>query len=85
MLSWDDYHKQESAPAAAMPQESKTAAPVIEPAVAAAPEPVAAAAPAAEPRQPAAGASTTPPAALVDNIARANESLEHMDVAPGLE
>ena len=94
MLSWDDYHKQESAPAAAMPRESNTATAATEPAVAAAPEPAApkpapepavAAAPAAAPQQPAAGASATPPVGLEENIARANESLEHMDVAPGLE
>ncbi len=89
MLSWDDYHKQESAPAAAMPRESKAATAAIEPALAAAPEPAApeptvAAAPAVAPR-PAAGASATPPVGLEENIARANESLEHMDVAPGLE
>ena len=85
MLSWDDYHKQESTPAAAMPQERKPAAPA--PVAAAEPSPVTAPAPAevAAAAQPAAGASATPPAGLADNIARANESLEQMDVAPGLE
>ena len=81
MLNWDDYHKQESAPAAASARMQQPAAPTpeIEPE----PTPVAAAKPAATTAP--AGASRTPPTAVADNVARALESIENLDVAPGLE
>jgi ribonucleoside-diphosphate reductase beta chain len=74
MLNWDDYHKEDSAPAGAAPAamepqglpEGAAPAPVLATAV----EPTA-----AEPI----------PAEVLDNVARANQSVEHMDVAPGLE
>ena len=74
MLNWDDYHKEDSAPAGAAPAtmelqglpEAAAPAPVLATAV----EPTA-----AEPI----------PAEVLDNVARANQSVEHMDVAPGLE
>lgn len=74
MLSWDDYHKEEAAPAGA------------------------GGASAAQPQGPiqaqAATGIATPPredfdpvvaASVSENVARASESLEQMDVAPGLE
>jgi ribonucleoside-diphosphate reductase beta chain len=73
MLNWDDYHKQEATTAGAVAQ-AQTPPPA---------QAAAAGVPAAAP--PAAGASKTPPPALADNVARAMESVEHLDVAPGLE
>ena len=86
MLNWDDYHKQEGTPAAAKAQQNANAAAAIEPA----PE-FAVEAPAVQPAAaattgiPAAGASKSPPAALANNIAKAVESIENLDLAAGLE
>src|SRR6056297_256159 len=76
MLSWDDYHKEEAAPVSST---GMAAASAVQP------EPVAAApaAEVAEPpvaRQEAEGIATAS-----ENIARAVESLDNLDVAPGLE
>ena len=85
MLNWDDYHKDENAPvaqqlAAVTPEPVEPTATVAE-TVAATQEPIkvdiATGAPAAG--APAAGV----PAA--DNIARAAQAVENIDVAPGLE
>jgi ribonucleoside-diphosphate reductase beta chain len=74
MLNWDDYHKEDSAPAGAAPSAME---PQGLPA-GAAPAPVLATA--VEPT-----AAEPIPAEVLDNVARANQSVEHMDVAPGLE
>ena len=74
MLNWDDYHKEDSTPAAAAPQPA--VAETTPPAAAAAPAP----APAAEPVEP-------PPVPTGEKspMARASEAVANMDVAPGLE
>ena len=79
MLNWDDYDTKESATAGAaapsVPEQRDEPAPAPEPAPVAAP--VAA--------EPAAGASQQPPVGLEDNIAKASEALEQLDIAAGLE
>lgn len=74
MLNWDDYHKEDSAPAGAAPAAMEPQG--LPEAAAPAPVPTTAAEPTAA--QPI-------PAEVLDNVARANQSVEHMDVAPGLE
>ncbi|MCB1841571.1 MAG: ribonucleotide-diphosphate reductase subunit beta [Halioglobus sp.] len=90
MLSWDDYHKEEAAPArnggmaaARATQAQKAQAPAA---------PSAAEAPAVGTLKPAASAEpaigkpdAVAVAAASENIARAAESLDNLDVAPGLE
>jgi ribonucleoside-diphosphate reductase beta chain len=77
MLSWDDYHKEEAAPASAAMSANTAAA-------------VAATMASEEPAKPA-PAATKPstkvadPVAASDNVAKAAASVEHIDVAPGLE
>ena len=117
MLSWDDYHKEEAAPASATaaaggmatPQpaapEQATPQPAVAQAAAAEPvaEPLQAAPQPATPQpatpqpatpQPAAPEPVVQPAAAIDpvlvastsnNVAKAAEALESIDVAPGLE
>jgi ribonucleoside-diphosphate reductase beta chain len=90
MMNWDDYHKEEAAPASAPAAATATAA-MAEPIPA---ESVAAAQPAVA--KPAAPQPATPqPAAAIDpiagggsaseNLARAAAAVEHIDVAAGLE
>ncbi len=76
MLNWDDYHKEDSAPAGAAPVAMEPQG--LPEAAAPAPAPVPTTA--AEPT-----AAQPIPAEVLDNVARANQSVEHMDVAPGLE
>ncbi|MDZ7783741.1 MAG: ribonucleotide-diphosphate reductase subunit beta [Halioglobus sp.] len=73
MLSWDEYHKEEAAPAG-VPGGASAAQ---------TPGPVHAAADIAQ-----AGRENIDPVAAAtvsENVARASESLEQMDIAPGLE
>jgi len=105
MLNWDDYHKEEAAPAianaAAGAHQSEALAEVSQPSAlqatppvanqaqadtaAVATRPVAAAPPAEVPAATAAGDEVPDAPANPDAIARANEALQQMDVAPGLE
>ena len=103
MMNWDDYHKEEAAPASAPAAATASMAQVApEPAAAVAaqqttapmpatpqpatPQPAtpqpAAAQPAAAPIDPIA---PVPPAEVSDNVARAQQAVEQIDVAPGLE
>jgi ribonucleoside-diphosphate reductase beta chain len=79
MLNWDDYHKEDGAPAAAQPAVAEAVAKAepapTQPAAEPTPAP-AAAAPAAE-----APANT----GEQDAVARAQQAVESLDVAPGLE
>ncbi|MEM1154371.1 MAG: ribonucleotide-diphosphate reductase subunit beta, partial [Pseudomonadota bacterium] len=82
MLNWDDYNTAETAPPTPAPAtlSEAEAAPALEPV---APPPKTDA-------QLVAGASSQPPAAqptspIEANLAKAHETLEQMDIAPGLE
>jgi len=78
MLSWDDYHAAEDSPANTARAQAIRNTPVVEdpePTPEPVPQPAKAAAPAP--------AASSPSAA--ENIARAQASLETLDVAPGLE
>ncbi|MCP5190620.1 MAG: ribonucleotide-diphosphate reductase subunit beta [Pseudomonadales bacterium] len=77
MLNWDSYHKPETTGEAASARSQQQTAP--EPAAA----PTAEAPPAAV--LPTAQAEVTHPATVADNVARAIESVDSLDVAPGLE
>ncbi len=95
MLSWDDYHKEDTAaartaagggaprttPAAPAPKPKKQPAAAT---VTAAPAP-AAPEPATPAQAPAADSVPAAAATAAANIARASEALAQMDVAPGLE
>ena len=94
MLSWDDYHKDETTTASAAPAgPAMTGAEAPAPAAPAAPRP--AAPPPAAPQPPAQVMMTEAPAGVdvevtvdvraEDNVARAAEAVEQIDVAPGLE
>jgi ribonucleoside-diphosphate reductase beta chain len=86
MLNWDDYHKEEAAPAGA--GAAATAATMIEaeaPAPAATPQIQPAVAEEALPEAPAAAIDPVAAASASGNVARAIDSVGHMDVAPGLE
>ena len=99
MMNWDDYHKEEAAPASAPAAATASVAQVApEPAaaVAAAQQttaPMPAAAQPATPRpaapQPAAAPidpiASVRPAEVSDNVAKAQQAVEQIDVAPGLE
>ena len=77
MLSWDDYHKQESAPSGAGAGKLQGVALAIDLEPDLVPAPAAASANAV-------GASRVAPTAVADNIARARESIESLDIAPGI-
>ncbi len=94
MLSWDEYHKDETTTASAAPGGPAMAgAKAMAPAAPAAPRPTAP--PPAAPQPPSQVMMTEAPAGVdvevtVDahaevNVARAAEAVEHIDVAPGLE
>ena len=94
MMNWDDYHKEEAAPASAPAAATANVAQVTpEPAVAVAAAVQAATAQPATPQpatpQPAAAAidpiATATPADVSDNVTRALQAVEQIDVAPGLE
>jgi ribonucleoside-diphosphate reductase beta chain len=79
MLSWDEYNAEEAAPAA-------TNNAVQEPALAEAAPAQAAAQPAApQPAAPEQPAQTAETPATSDKVAKAQEALDNLDVAPGLE
>ena len=104
MMNWDDYHKEEAAPAsapaaatasvaqvapepaAAVAAAQQTTAPMPAAAQPATPRPAtprpAAPQPAAAPIDPIASVS---PAEVSDNVAKAQQAVEQIDVAPGLE
>jgi len=95
MLSWDDYHKEDTAAARTAtggaaprstpaPNLAKPKKPKKEPAVAAVTAAPAAPAPAVADRVPT-DSKPAAAAAAAANIARASETLAQMDVAPGLE
>jgi ribonucleoside-diphosphate reductase beta chain len=94
MLSWEDYHKDETTTASAAPAGPVMAgAEVPPPAAPAAPRP--AAPPPAVPQPSSQVMMTEAPTGVdvevtvdvraEDNVARAAEAVEHIDVAPGLE
>ena len=97
MMNWDDYHKEEAAPASAPAAATAKVAQVApEPAVAAAQQtaaPMPAAPMPATPQpatpQPAAAPidpiASVRPAEVSDNVAKAQQAVEQIDVAPGLE
>ena len=94
MMNWDDYHKEEAAPASAPAAATANVAQVApEPAVAVAAAVQTATAQPATPQpatpQPAAAAidpiATATPADVSDNVTRALQAVEQIDVAPGLE
>ena len=76
MFNWDDYEKEEKAEQKTPPQQPKA-----EPAVK--PEPTPQATEAAKPAAPTTEEYVEPEA--LDNVAKAQASLETLDVAPGLE
>ncbi len=76
MFNWDDYEKEEKAEQKTPPQQPKA-----EPAVK--PEPAPQATEAAKPAAPTTEEYVEPEA--LDNVAKAQASLETLDVAPGLE
>ena len=76
MFNWDDYEKEEKAEQKTPPQQPKA-----EPAVK--PEPTPQATEAAKPAAPTTEEYIEPEA--LDNVAKAQESLASLDVAPGLE
>jgi ribonucleoside-diphosphate reductase beta chain len=93
MLSWDDYHKEDSAPAAAAPQQAAPQALVAEVATPAATvtpphEPETGTATSVAQNQASAAAPTDQLQATAlptDPVARAAAAVENMDVAAGLE
>ena len=83
MLSWDDYHKEEAAPASAATPSMGTATPAM-------PESKIEPEPTPEPKpSPAQAAATTQDqvavASTTDNLTRAAEAINKLDVAAGLE
>ncbi|MBN7795446.1 ribonucleotide-diphosphate reductase subunit beta [Parahaliea mediterranea] len=86
MLNWDDYHKEDTAPAspvaAAAPQPAE---PEAAPSSAAQPAAAQTAAPSREDAAAETGGAAVAPEVAADNIAEAARALENMDVAPGLE
>ena len=94
MMNWDDYHKEEAAPASAPAAATASVAQVApEPAaaVAAAQQTTAPMPAAAQPAAPQPAAAPIDPIASVrpaevsDNVAKAQQAVEQIDVAPGLE
>ena len=92
MLSWDDYHKEDSgiatsAAAAPRPATPQPAAPQASAPQADAPRPLVAEMAAPQPATPeqVAVASAPEQAAPADPLARAAEAVANLDVAPGLE
>jgi ribonucleoside-diphosphate reductase beta chain len=88
MLNWDDYHKEESSPAAAAPQPAASGASAPQPLVAEKETPPEAVA-VAQTELPKEVEPTRAPApeaaAAIDPIARAAQAVASLDVAPGLE
>ncbi len=84
MMNWDDYHKEEAAPASAAGGAAASAM-AQEPAIQAPPEPVIEAVQPATAIDPIAAAADAVPANAPDNVAKAMEAVEHLDVAAGLE
>jgi ribonucleoside-diphosphate reductase beta chain len=84
MMNWDDYHKEEAAPASAAGGAAASAM-AQEPAIQAPPEPVIEAVQPATAIDPIAAAADAAPANAPDNVAKALEAVGHLDVAAGLE
>jgi ribonucleoside-diphosphate reductase beta chain len=84
MMNWDDYHKEEAAPASAAGGAAASAM-AQEPAIQAPPEPVIEAVQPATAIDPIAAAADAAPAKAPDNIAKALDAVGHLDVAAGLE
>jgi ribonucleoside-diphosphate reductase beta chain len=86
MMNWDDYHKEEAAPASA-PANAATSAMTQAQAeqVRPEPEPVLEAVQPATAIDPIAASAEATPANTTNNIVKALEAVEHLDVAAGLE
>jgi ribonucleoside-diphosphate reductase beta chain len=84
MMNWDDYHKEEAAPASAAGGAAASAM-AQEPARQAPPEPAIEAVQPATAIDPIAAAADAVPANAPDNVAKAMDAVEHLDVAAGLE
>ncbi len=82
-MNWDDYHKEESAPAAGVPATGMPAAAAAQ--VAPEPAPAVAPQPAAQPPAQPASAPAAPAAGALDPVAQAAQTIAEMDVAAGLE
>jgi ribonucleoside-diphosphate reductase beta chain len=86
MMNWDDYHKEEAAPASA-PANAATSAMTQAQAeqVRPEPEPVLEAVQPATAIDPIAASAEATPANATNNVVKALEAVEHLDVAAGLE